>query len=55
VMMMEIFFPFFNFKGGQILRQNTGKKKKKKIAYNNNNNYYGYIHTLVSIWNVNGL
>ncbi len=27
MMMMEIFFPFFNFKGGQILRQNTGKKK----------------------------
>jgi hypothetical protein len=27
VMMMEIFFPFFNFTGGQILRQNTEKKK----------------------------
>jgi hypothetical protein len=50
MMMMEIFFPFFNFKGDQILRQNTGrkkKKKKKKIAYNNNNNNNGYIHTLV--------
>jgi hypothetical protein len=50
MMMMEIFFPFFNFKGDQILRQKywKEKKKKKKIAYNNNNNNNnGYIHTLV--------
>jgi Zn-dependent protease len=45
VMTMEIFFPFFNFKGGKILRQNTERKKEKKFSYNNNS--YGYIHTLV--------
>lgn len=45
MMTMEIFFPFFNFKGGKILRQNTERKKEKKFSYNNNS--YGYIHTLV--------
>jgi hypothetical protein len=49
-MMMEIFFPFFNFKGGQILRQNTGKKK---ICLQQQQQQW--LHTYISIWNVNGL
>jgi hypothetical protein len=57
MMMMEIFFPFFNFKGDQILRQNTGrkKKKKKKNCLKQQQKQKQWLHTNIIIWNFNGL
>jgi hypothetical protein len=48
---MEIFFPFFNFKGDQILRQKYWKEKKKKKKLlkttTTTTTMVTYIHTLV--------
>jgi hypothetical protein len=57
MMMMEIFLPFFNFKGDQILRQKYWKEKKQKkiCLQQQQQQQQQWLHTYISIWNVNGL
>jgi hypothetical protein len=48
-MMMEIFFPFFNFKGDQILRQKYWKEKKtkKKNCLQQQQQQQQWLHTYI--------